>query len=152
MDVQDEHGRVSLASRCGKKLEGAFDGGVLASLPVRLPAAPNAAQAGRPAAGLPAAAGQAGTQVTSGTLLLREVEASTGVLSRMVDALKRSLEQTLERVERTFLSAHIHQTESCVQARHDSPPSPPLEEGRRTPPSHTLPERLDRPLCGGGND
>ena len=70
MDVQDEHGRVSLASRCGKKLEGAFDGGVLTSLPVRLPTS----------------AGQAGTQVTSGTLLLREVEASTGVLSRMVDS------------------------------------------------------------------
>ena len=48
VDVQDEHGRVSLASRCGKKLEGAFDGGVLTSLPVRLPAS----------------AGQAGTQVT----------------------------------------------------------------------------------------
>ena len=52
----------------------------------------------------------------------------------MVDALKRYLEQKLERVEQTFLSAHVHQaetSETCVRIRHDSPPSPPLEEGRR---------------------
>ena len=45
-------------------------------------------------------------------------------LSQMVDALKRYLEQELERVEQTFLSAHIHQTgtsESCVRARHPEP-------------------------------
>ena len=40
----------------------------------------------------------------------------------------------LERVEQTFLSAHIHQaetSESCFRARHDSQLSPPLEKGRR---------------------
>ena len=38
------------------------------------------------------------------------------------------------KVERTFLSAHVHRTlnsKTCVRIRHDSPPSPPLEEGRR---------------------
>ena len=36
----------------------------------------------------------------------------------MVDGLKRYIEKRLERVERTFLSAHIHQnetSESCVR-------------------------------------
>ena len=45
-------------------------------------------------------------------------------LSQMVHAPKRYLEQELERVEQTFLSAHVHQTgtsESCVLARHDAP-------------------------------
>ncbi len=53
-------------------------------------------------------------------MLLREVEASTGVLSQLVNALKQYREQRLEKVEQTFLSAHIHQTatsESCVRAR-----------------------------------
>ena len=61
----------------------------------------------------------------------REVEAKTGVFSRMVDALQRYLQQMVEKVEQTFLSAHIHQTqtsESCVRESHDSPPSPPLEK------------------------
>ena len=104
-------------------MEGVSHGGLLTSLPVRLPAAPDAAQAGhRKRTG------------DSGTLLSRELEASTGDLSQMVDALKGYFEKRLERVERTFLSAHIHQTGtrvSCVRARHDSPPSPPLEKGRR---------------------
>ena len=84
------------------------------------------------AAGRPNAA-QAGVRKQTGdsdTLLLGKVEASTGNLSQMVNALKRYLEQTLEKVEQTFLSAHTHQTgtfESCVQARYDAPPSPPLE-------------------------
>ena len=72
----------------------------------------------------------------------REVEAETGVLSPMVDALKRYLDQKLQKVEQTFLSAHIHQTqtsESCVLARHDSPPSPPLEKGRRYLLNHLSP-------------
>ena len=37
----------------------------------------------------------------------------------MVEALKRYIKKTLERVERTFLSAHIHETgtsESCIGA------------------------------------
>ena len=45
-------------------------------------------------------------------------------LSQMVDALKRYLEQELEKVERTFLSAHIHQpgtSESCDWTHHDAP-------------------------------
>ena len=64
----------------------------------------------------------------------REVEAETGVLSPMVDALQRYLQQLVEKVEQAFLSAHINQTEiteSRVRERHDSPPSPPLEKGRR---------------------
>ena len=111
VDVQDNYDRVSLASRCGKNMEGAFDEGVLTSLTVR-----HLTQTG-----------------SSDTLLLRKVEANTGDLSQLVHALKRYLEPKFEKVEQTFLSAHIHQTEtleSCVLARHDSPPSPPLEEGR----------------------
>ena len=64
----------------------------------------------------------------------REVEAETGVLSPMVDTLQRYLQQMVEKVEQTFLSAHIHQTEiteTRVRERNDSPPSPPLEKGRR---------------------
>ena len=91
--VQDNHDRVALASRCAKHMEGAFDGRVLTSQPVRLPAAPNAAQAGHRM--------QVGD---SGTLLSREVEASTGDLSQMVDALKRYLEKRLERVHIHFLN------------------------------------------------
>ena len=109
-------------------MEAAFDGRVLTSQPVRLPAAPNAAQAGHHK--------QVGD---SGALRFREVEASTGDLSQMVDALKRYLEKRLERAARTFLSAHIHQTgtsESCVRTHHDSPPSPPLEKGRRNLSDH----------------
>ena len=44
----------------------------------------------------------------SDTLLLRKVEAKTGDLSQMVHALKRYLEPKLEKVEQTFLSAHIN--------------------------------------------
>ena len=72
----------------------------------------------------------------------REVEAKTGVLSRMVDALKRYLQQTVEKVGQTFLSAHIHQTEiteTRFRERHDSPPSPPLEKGRRYLLDHLSP-------------
>jgi hypothetical protein len=49
----------------------------------------------------------------------------------MDDALKRYLEPKVEKVEQTFLSAHNPRTgtfESCVWARYDSPPSPPLEK------------------------
>ncbi len=85
----------------------------------RLPAAPKAAQTDHR------------KQADDGdTLLFREVEATTGDLSWMDDALKRYVEPKVEKVEQTFLSAHNPQTgtsESCVWARHDSPPSPPLE-------------------------
>ena len=112
MYVQDNHDRVSPASRCRKNTEGASDGGVLTSLPVR-----HRTQTGY-----------------SDTLQFLEFEASNGDLSQMVHELKRYLEPMLKKVEQTFLSAHIHQTESsesCVRARHDSQPSPPLEKGRR---------------------
>ena len=101
-------------------MEAAFGEGVLTSLSVRLPAARQA--------------GHRKQTGDSDTLLLGKVEASTGDLSQMVDALKQYLEQKLEKVEQTFLSAHTHQIEtleSCVRARYDSPPSPPLEKGRR---------------------
>ncbi len=114
MDVLDNCDRVYLASQCGKNVKGAFDEGVLTILAVC-----HLTQTG-----------------DSDTLLLRKVEASTGDLSRMVHALKRYLEPKLKKVEQTFLSAHIQQTEtseSCVRARYDSPPSPPLEKGRRKP-------------------
>ena len=101
MDVQDNHETVSLASRCGKKLEGAFDGGVLTSLPVRRHRPACVRRTGRHTG-------------DSGTLLLREVEASTGVLSRMVDALKRYLEQKLERVHIHFLNGS---TSHCAEAK-----------------------------------
>ena len=72
----------------------------------------------------------------------REVAAITSVLYRTVDALQRYLQQMVEKVEQTFLSAHIHQSEtseSCVRASHDSPPSPPLEKGRRYLLNHLSP-------------
>ena len=80
--VQDNYDRGALASRCAKNTEGAFDGRVLTSQPVR-----HRKQVG-----------------DSGTLLSREVEASTGDLSQMVDALKRYLEKRLERVHVHFLN------------------------------------------------
>ena len=101
VDVQDNYDRVYLASQCGKNVKGAFDEGVLTILAVRLPAAPNAAQAGHLT--------QTGD---SDTLLLRKVEASIGDLSQMVYVLKRYLEPMLKKVERTSSSAHIHQTET----------------------------------------
>ncbi len=120
MDVLDNCDRVYLASQCGKNVKGAFDEGVLTIL-----AMCHLTQTG-----------------DSDTLLLRKVEASTGDLSRMVHALKRYLEPKLKKVEQTFLSAHIQQTEtseSCVRARYDSPPPPPLEEGRRYLLDHLSP-------------
>ena len=135
VDVLDNCDRVYLASQCGKNAKGAFDEGVLTILAVC-----HLTQTG-----------------DSDTLLLRKVEASTGDLSRMVHALKRYLEPKLKKVEQTFLSAHIQQTEtseSCVRAHHDSPPSPPLEKGRRNLSDHfclhsgrrTL-RRADRNVC-----
>ncbi len=53
------------------------------------------------------------------------------------------------KVERTFLSAHIHQTEtseSCFRTHHDSPPSPPLEEGRRYLLDHLSPALRQKDL------
>ncbi len=63
-------------------MEGAFDGRVLTSQPVR-----HRKQVG-----------------DSGALRIREVDASTGDLSQMVDALKRFLEKRLGRVYIHFLN------------------------------------------------
>lgn len=56
MNTQDNHSKVPLASIFGKRLDLAFDGGILTS--------------------------------DSGVLLLREVEAKTGILSRISEAIK----------------------------------------------------------------
>ena len=56
MSTQDNHSKVPLASIFGKRLDLAFDGGILTS--------------------------------DSGVLLLREVEAKTGILSRIIEAIK----------------------------------------------------------------
>ena len=56
MSTQDNHCKVPLASIFGKRLDLAFDGGILTS--------------------------------DSGALLLREVEAKTGILSRIIEAIK----------------------------------------------------------------
>ncbi len=56
MSTQDNHSKVPLASIFGKRLDLAFDGGILTS--------------------------------DSGALLLREVEAKTGILSRIIEAIK----------------------------------------------------------------
>ncbi len=56
MSTQDNHCKVPLASIFGKRLDLAFDGGILTS--------------------------------DSGVLLLREVEAKTGILSRIIEAIK----------------------------------------------------------------
>ena len=55
MSTQDNHSKVPLASIFGKRLDLAFDGGILTS--------------------------------DSGVLLLREVEAKTGILSRIIEAI-----------------------------------------------------------------
>ena len=79
----------------------------------------------------------------------REVEAETGVLSPMVDALKRYLDQKLQKVEQTFLSAHIHQTPNL---RILCPGTPRLAAvsptGKRTALSIESPFALDvdRPI------
>ena len=56
MSTQDNHSKVPLASIFGKRLDLAFDGGILTS--------------------------------DSGALLLREVEAKSGILSRIIEAIK----------------------------------------------------------------
>ncbi len=56
MGTQDKHNKIPLASIFGKRLDLAFDGGILTS--------------------------------DSGVLLLREVEAKTGILSRIIEAIK----------------------------------------------------------------
>ena len=56
VSTQDNHCKVPLASIFGKRLDLAFDGGILTS--------------------------------DSGALLLREVEAKTGILSRIIEAIK----------------------------------------------------------------
>ena len=56
MSTQDNHSKVPLASIFGKRLDLAFDGGILTS--------------------------------DSGVLLLREVEAKMGILSRIIEAIK----------------------------------------------------------------
>ncbi len=81
-------------------------------------------------------------------MLRREMEARSGVFSRMVDALRRYFEPKLKRVEQTFLSAHVHKSqtsESYVWAGHDSPPSPSLEKGRRYLLDHISPRWRDPP-------
>lgn len=55
MVSQDKHRKIPLASIFGKRLDLAFDGGILTS--------------------------------DSGALLLREVEAKTGILSRIIEAI-----------------------------------------------------------------